>query len=146
VDYCGKWSIDPQRVILEVTESAAMDDPTTALDVLTRLCMKGFRLSIDDFGTGYSSMVQLARIPFLELKIDKSFVMSATKSSESRTIIKAIVGLGQALELKVVAEGVEDQQTLDFLKSLDCDLAQGYFISRPMPSDKVTEWIAARSL
>ena len=145
VKYCDKWSVDSRRVILEVTESAAMADPTTALDILTRLCLKGFGLSIDDFGTGFSSMVQLARIPFSELKIDKSFVLSAMSSSESRTIIKAIVGLGQALDLKVVAEGVEDQETLDFLKHLGCDLAQGYFIARPMPPDNVAGWLAARS-
>src|SRR5690606_33440572 len=99
----------PQRVILEITETSALSDPTTSLDLLTRLRFKGFRLSIDDFGVGYSSIAQLARLPFSELKIDKSFVMSAATSAEARTIIRAMIGLAHGLELEVTAEGVEDE-------------------------------------
>lgn len=141
-DCCRQWAIDPQRLILEVTESSAMEDPTTALDLLTRFRMKGFQLSLDDFGTGYSSMVQLVRLPFSEMKVDKSFVMTASLSQESRTIIKSIVELGHGLGLKVAAEGVEDQQTLDYLNSLGCDLAQGYLIACALPGDEVAAWVA----
>lgn len=141
---CRRERIDPDRLILEVTETAAMDDPELALDLVTRLRMKGFHVSIDDVGTGYSSIAQLARLPFSELKVDKSFVRSAASSRESRTIISSIVELGHNLELRVVAEGVEDEGTLEFLKRIGCDYAQGYFIARPMNGALVDEWIRAR--
>ncbi|MEK6807347.1 MAG: EAL domain-containing response regulator [Pseudomonadota bacterium] len=139
---CQRFAIEPQRVILEVTESSAMEDPQLSLDLLTRFRVKGFQLSIDDFGTGFSSMVQLVRLPFSELKIDKSFVTTATTSQESRAVIKCIVDLGHALGLKVTAEGVEDLAVLEYLKSVHCDLAQGFFISRAMAGDVVAGWMA----
>jgi EAL domain-containing protein (putative c-di-GMP-specific phosphodiesterase class I) len=103
--------------------------------------VKGYQLSIDDFGTGFSSMVQLVRLPFSEIKVDRSFVMNAQHSRESRTVIKSIIDLGHSLELQVTAEGVEDRETLDYLTSLGCDLAQGYFIARPMSGDAVKSWL-----
>lgn len=141
---CRRLQIPPERIVLEVTESSAMVDPVLSLDLLTRLRVKGFHLSIDDFGTGFSSLVQLVRMPFSEIKVDKSFVLHAGQSQESRTVIKSVVELGHSLGLTVTAEGVEDQQTLDYLNSLGCDLAQGYFIALPMPADAVQSWIANR--
>lgn len=138
---CDKHAVDPGSVIIEVTESSAMNDQTAALDLLTRLRLKGFQLSIDDFGVGYSSLVQLARMPFSELKIDRSFVMTASHSTESRSIICAIIGLGKSLGLRTVAEGVEDLGTFGFLKEAGCDLAQGYFIGRPMSGHAVSRWM-----
>jgi EAL domain-containing protein (putative c-di-GMP-specific phosphodiesterase class I)/ActR/RegA family two-component response regulator len=137
---CLRFQLPPDRIVVEITESSAMIDPVLSLDLLTRLRVKGFHLSIDDFGTGYSSMVQLVRMPFSEIKIHKSFVLSAAQSQESRSIIKSIVELGHSLGLVVVAEGVEDQQTLDYLNTLHCDLAQGYLIARPMPGDAAQQW------
>jgi EAL domain-containing protein (putative c-di-GMP-specific phosphodiesterase class I)/FixJ family two-component response regulator len=137
---CQRQGIRPQQIILEVTETSAMSDPVASLDVLTRFRLKGLNLAIDDFGIGYSSLIQLARLPFSELKIDKTFVTTAMQSGESRTIIKAIVGLGSGLGLRVTAEGVEDRQTLQFLQDVGCNLAQGYFISRPMPASQAFDW------
>ena len=141
---CHQLMIDPGRVIFELTESSAMMDPVAALSLLTRVRMKGFHLSIDDFGTGYSSMVQLVRLPFSEIKVDKSFVMAAAQSQEARAVTKSVVDLGHSLGLQVTAEGVEDAPALDFLNTIGCDLAQGYFISRPMSGDAVDAWIAKR--
>jgi EAL domain-containing protein (putative c-di-GMP-specific phosphodiesterase class I) len=106
--------------------------------------MKGFQLAIDDFGTGFSSMVQLVRLPFSEIKVDKSFVMQAEQSRESRSVIKSIVELGHSLGLLVTAEGVEDIETLDYLNRLGCDLAQGFFIARPMLGNDARAWVEQR--
>ena len=140
-EYCQSTGIRPDRLIFELTESCAMEDPISSLDILTRLRMKGFHLSIDDFGTGYSSMLQLARLPFSEIKIDKSFVMTAAESKESRTVIKTIIDLGHGLGLYTSAEGIERDETLEYLRSIGCDLAQGYAIARPMPPDVVLDWL-----
>jgi EAL domain-containing protein (putative c-di-GMP-specific phosphodiesterase class I)/FixJ family two-component response regulator len=139
---CDSKCLDRSKVILELTETSAMEEPKESLNFLTRLRMNGFQLSIDDFGTGYSSMVQLVRLPFSEIKVDKSFVMTATRSQESRAVVKSIIDLGHSLELRVVAEGVEDADTLRYLQDVGCDLAQGYFIGRPMAGDAALEWAA----
>ena len=138
---CQRHCIAPDTIILEITETSALADPTTSLDLLTRLRFKGFRLSIDDFGIGYSSIAQLVRLPFSELKIDKSFVINAASSGESRTIIRAMVGLAHSLELEVTAEGVEDETALDLLRETRCDLAQGYHIARPMAAPALSKWL-----
>jgi EAL domain-containing protein (putative c-di-GMP-specific phosphodiesterase class I) len=127
-------------VVLELTESSAMVDSTLSLDLMTRFRVKGFHLSIDDFGTGYSSMVQLVRLPFSEIKVDKSFVMQAQQSQESRNVIKSIIDLGHSLGMLVTAEGVEDLDTLNYINSLGCDLAQGYLIAHPMLGDDARIW------
>ncbi|TVQ08890.1 MAG: EAL domain-containing protein [Leptolyngbya sp. DLM2.Bin27] len=139
---CQAWQVAPARLIFELTETSAMDDPVASLDLLTRLRMIGFHLSIDDFGTGFSSMLQLVRLPFSEIKVDKSFVMTAMTSSESRTVVKFIVDLGHSLGLRCTAEGVEDRDTLAFLTDIGCDLAQGYHIARPMAEAEIWDWIA----
>ncbi len=109
--------------------------------LMTRLRVKGFHLSLDDVGTGYSSILQLARLPFSEIKIDKAFVISAMISQEFRTIIKSVIDLGHNLGLRVVAEGVEDEVTLAFLRDQRCDLAQGYYMGHPMPEEAIPSWL-----
>jgi EAL domain-containing protein (putative c-di-GMP-specific phosphodiesterase class I)/ActR/RegA family two-component response regulator len=141
---CQELGLETRHVIFELTETSAMEDPVISLDLLTRLRVKGFSLSIDDFGTGFSSMVQLVRLPFSELKVDKSFVINAMTSEESRTIIRSTVELGQSLGLRVTAEGVENAQTLDLLRDIGCDLAQGYHIARPMSEDALGDWLNER--
>ncbi|MDO9478062.1 MAG: EAL domain-containing protein [Pseudohongiella sp.] len=143
--HCRNMNILPERIIFELTETCAMEDPVSSLDILTRLRMKGFHLSIDDFGTGYSSMLQLARLPFSEIKIDKSFVMTASESKESCTVIKTINDLGHGLGLYTSAEGIESLETLEYLRSIGCDLAQGYAIARPMSGPAVIEWLSNRN-
>jgi EAL domain-containing protein (putative c-di-GMP-specific phosphodiesterase class I) len=137
---CHGFQIAPERIVLELTETSAMVDPILSLDLMTRIRMKGFQLSIDDFGTGYSSMVQLVRLPFSEIKVDKSFVLLANRTKESLTVIKSIIDLGHSLGLQVTAEGVDDVSTLDYIKSLGCDLAQGFFIARPMSGEAICSW------
>ena len=124
---------DARRVVFEVTESAAMFDPGTTMDVLTRMRVKNFGLSIDDFGTGYSSLKQLYLMPFSELKIDTSFVRDVFAHEDARTMVDTMVLLAHKLRLTACAEGVETQEVLDFLDGVGCDRAQGYFIGRPMP-------------
>jgi len=137
---CKNHAVAPQRIILELTETSAMNDPITTLDLLTRLRIKGMQLSIDDFGVGYSSLTRLARLPFSELKIDKMFVMNAVQSLESQNIIKAIIGLGHSLGLRITAEGVEDRQAFQFLQAANCDLAQGFWIAKPMNGTAAAHW------
>jgi EAL domain-containing protein (putative c-di-GMP-specific phosphodiesterase class I) len=139
---CRHYGVEPRQVVLEVTETAAMADPATTVSLATRLRLKGFQLSIDDFGIGYSSMAQLARLPFSELKVDAAFVSEVRRSSESRKIVAAMVGLGHSLGMTVTAEGVGDRETLDFLRGAGCDFAQGYFIGRPVPHTALQKWAA----
>jgi EAL domain-containing protein (putative c-di-GMP-specific phosphodiesterase class I) len=138
-DICREVTVDPSRLIFELTESSAVMDSGTALDLLTRLRVKGFHLSIDDFGTGHSSMVQLVGLPFSEIKVDKSFVSASLRSPEDRAVTKSVVDLGHSLGLRVTAEGVEDGPTLELLNTMGCDLAQGYFIGRPMTVDVIAQ-------
>jgi EAL domain-containing protein (putative c-di-GMP-specific phosphodiesterase class I)/CheY-like chemotaxis protein len=144
-DLCRQHRVNPAQVIVELTESSAMDDPVKSLALLTRLRMQGFQLSIDDFGTGFSSLVQLVRLPFSELKVDKSFVMTALESHEARAVIKSIVDLGKSLGLRVTAEGVEDAATLDYITGVGCDFAQGYFISEPLSGPDALAWSRRRT-
>ncbi len=135
--------IEPSMLMLEITESALMSELTTSLNILTRLRLKGFQLSIDDFGTGYSSLSQLHRVPFTELKIDRSFVSGMSANSESKAIVDTCILLGHKLNMEVIAEGVEDRETLDILQALGCDNAQGYFISKPLPIDEFEKWLSS---
>lgn len=132
--------LDSSMLTLEITESALMGELVTSLDILTRLRMKGIELSIDDFGTGFSSLSQLYRVPFTELKVDRGFVMCMSQDDEARGIVKTCIMLGHELNMHVVAEGVEDAETLRLLKSMGCDIAQGYHIAKPMPADELIEW------
>jgi EAL domain-containing protein (putative c-di-GMP-specific phosphodiesterase class I) len=137
---CREHEVEPERIILELTETASLQDANVSLRNLTRMRVAGFRLSLDDFGTGYSSLSQLARLPFSEIKIDRSFVSTATMSEESRLMVASVIDLGRSLGLVTVAEGVEDGETLDLLHSLGCDLAQGYFMSRPLSPAAAAVW------
>ena len=136
----GDNELDPSMLTLEITESALMGELVTSLDILTRLRMKGVELSIDDFGTGYSSLSQLYRVPFTELKIDRTFVCGMTHDDEAKGIVKTCIMLGHELNMHVVAEGVEDKETLFLLKEMECDLAQGYCIAKPMPAEDLIDW------
>jgi len=140
------YQLDPGLLTIEVTESALMGKLVTSLDILTRLRMKGFALSIDDFGTGFSSLSQLHKVPFTELKVDRTFVMAMDSDDEAKAIVKTCIMLGHELNMKVVAEGVESEATLKMLKELGCDIAQGYHIARPLSEDDFQEWIEKRQL
>jgi diguanylate cyclase (GGDEF)-like protein/PAS domain S-box-containing protein len=133
----------PEQLVLEITESAIMADPERARSIIDALHALGVSLSIDDFGTGYSSLGYLKRLPVQELKIDKSFVMEMLSNDHDSVIVKSTIDLAHNLNLKVVAEGVEDQAVLERLAALGADVAQGYFISRPVPPAKFAEWLAA---
>ena len=139
-DMVAAQKLAPKHVVLEITESAAMTDVAKALENLTRLRMKGFGLSIDDYGTGYSSMQQLSRIPFTELKIDQSFVMSALENESSKVILASSLDMAKKLKLKSVAEGVETRAHWNLLQSLGCDIAQGYFVAKPMEAAAFQDW------
>jgi diguanylate cyclase (GGDEF)-like protein len=138
-----RYGIRPDCLELEITESSVMDQPDRALEVLDRLANIGVGLSIDDFGTGYSSLAYLQRLPVRRLKIDRSFVMRLRTSENDAEIVRSTIELGHNLGLMVVAEGVEDAESLAFLSATGCDLAQGFHIARPMPADAVGEWIGS---
>ena len=133
--------VPPQMMELEVTETRLMEDLRIPLEILTRLRLKRFRLSIDDFGTGNSSLAQLRDLPFDELKIDQSFVHGAWNNDKLRAMFDSSLGLARQLEMEVVAEGVEDQADWDFVRQRGCDIAQGYFVARPMPAADLPAWI-----
>lgn len=133
--------IEPHYIVLEITESAAMTHAAHALENLARLCMNGFSLSIDDYGTGYSSMQQLTRIAFSELKIDQSFVKDFTGNEALSIVVESSIEMAHKLQIKSVAEGVETQQDWDKLKSMKCDIAQGYFIATPMDVEAFCDFI-----
>jgi EAL domain-containing protein (putative c-di-GMP-specific phosphodiesterase class I) len=135
--------VAPEKLILEITESSVMGDPEQTMPVLDQLRDLGTCLSLDDFGTGYSSLSYLQRLPVGEVKIDRSFVIGLTgeNATSSRALIRSIATLGTNLGLRIVAEGVEDQATLDELRTLGCDVAQGYFICPPLASDDLTRWM-----
>lgn len=128
--------LPPTAVILEVTEGTVMGDVEQALAILEKLSAIGVSLSIDDFGTGYSSLSYLSQFPMHEVKIDKSFILKLATSKADRILVRSIIDLGHNLGLKIVAEGVEDAASLNLLREMGCDTAQGNFISEPLfPAD-----------
>jgi diguanylate cyclase (GGDEF)-like protein len=131
------------KLILEITESSVMGEPEATIPVLQALADLGVAVSLDDFGTGYSSLSYLQRLPVNEVKIDRSFVigLAAPDPTNSRALIRSITGLGANLALRIVAEGVETAEQLDELHSLGCHLAQGYYISRPLPAADLARWL-----
>jgi diguanylate cyclase (GGDEF)-like protein len=133
--------VEPSRLTLELTESTLMADPDTAMAVLNRLGAMGVSLAIDDFGTGYSSLAYLKQLSVDELKIDRSFVMHLTQSRNDEVIVRSTVELAHNLDLRVVAEGVEDEDTLAQLRRFGCDQAQGFHLSRPLPAEQVPLWL-----
>jgi EAL domain-containing protein (putative c-di-GMP-specific phosphodiesterase class I) len=135
-----KYGVPPERVILEITESGLIQNLASSLDILMRLRMKGVQLSIDDFGTGYAMMQQLRNVPATELKIDKSFVHEMHINDGARVVVQKTIEIGHELGMTVIAEGVETADQLEFLRTNRCDLAQGYFFSRPLPVPDLLAW------
>jgi EAL domain-containing protein (putative c-di-GMP-specific phosphodiesterase class I) len=128
--------IQTSDVTIEITESGAMADAVTTMEILTRFRIKGFNLSLDDFGTGYSSLVALHRMPFNEVKIDKTFILDSEDDPEAVKIIRSIAQLSQSIGVNLCGEGVETDRALALLRSVGCDTAQGHLISRPVPPDE----------
>ena len=138
--------VNPNWMMLEITESSIMTDPEKTLEIIQRLHDMGYKLSIDDFGTGYSSLAYLKKMPLTELKIDKSFVTDVMHSENDAVIVKATINLAHNLGLQVTAEGVENQEIMNKLGGYDCDIAQGYLMSRPLPVDQFDQWIKDNDL
>ena len=136
---------DANKIILELTESAMVSNPMQTRELLMRLTHLGFRISVDDFGTGFSTLTNLRRMPISEIKIDRSFVGNIISDPEDASIVKAMIGLGQSLELAVIAEGVETQEVLDALKEFGCFTIQGYLISQPVPLSNLLEWMQEKN-
>jgi EAL domain-containing protein (putative c-di-GMP-specific phosphodiesterase class I) len=136
--------VDPALLQLEITESTMLSDPLRTKRVLDKLAAMGIALSIDDFGTGYSSLSYLSQLPVNEIKIDRSFVMNMTESDNDAVIVRSTIDLARNLNLQVVAEGVETEQAWDKLNQLGCTLAQGYYLTRPVPADELTQWLRRR--
>jgi len=144
-DYVGRlmkaWEVIPDWLVFEITESAIMSDPISAMETLTRLHKMGINLSIDDFGTGYSSLSYLKQLPVNEIKIDKSFVMDMAHNKDDLVIVRSTIDLAHNMGRKVIAEGVETTQVWDMLVKLGCDMAQGNYISKPLSADKLKQWL-----
>jgi EAL domain-containing protein (putative c-di-GMP-specific phosphodiesterase class I) len=143
VSKINKAGLEPKMFIMEITESAVMDNIDMITDVLTRIRIKNFALSMDDFGTGFSSLIQLYRLPFSELKIDRSFVPDIEHNEEARIIVKSLVDLAKNLGLSTCAEGVETKAILDYCKKIGCDRVQGYYISKPIVGCELFSFVRA---
>jgi EAL domain-containing protein (putative c-di-GMP-specific phosphodiesterase class I) len=137
----NKMGVPPESLVIEITEGQAIAEQLEVLETLARLRLARVNLAIDDFGTGYSSLGRLHSLPFTELKIDKSFVMETAGDPRLEMVVRAIAELGKNLGLTVVAEGVANREAWDLVESVGCDIVQGYFVSRPLPEDKLTEWL-----
>lgn len=144
-DILARTGADPSSLTLEITETAAMADTAAVAAILTRLRIRKVNLSLDDFGTGFSSLVELHRMPFSELKVDRAFVSTMETDRDPRVIVKAIIGLAHTLGLSTVAEGVETEGALDMLREMGCDVAQGYGIGKPMTAEAFLQWLDARA-
>jgi EAL domain-containing protein (putative c-di-GMP-specific phosphodiesterase class I) len=132
----SETGLDPSLLKLELTESVLMKRPEAAASILQTLREHGMRVAIDDFGTGYSSLAYLQKLPLDALKIDQSFVRQISDASENTAIVTAVIGMAQNLKLRVIAEGVETLEQLEFLRARRCDAAQGYYFSRPVPAEQ----------
>ncbi len=136
-DELQRTGVPPSWLRLEVTESAVMGNPVAAVDVITRLRQRGIQMALDDFGTGHSSLASLRTLPVQELKIDRSFVADLRKPGKGAAIVRSVIDLAHALDLRVVAEGIEDGETCAVLAGLGCDEGQGFFLGRPVPADRL---------
>jgi len=145
ISLLGKHNLAPSSLKLEVTESAVMHDMSRALEVMNMLSAVGLELSIDDYGTGYSSLSYLKKLPVSELKIDKAFVLNLAKSDEDKILVRSTIELAHNLGLKVTAEGVEDQETVDLLREYGCNTLQGYFICKPVPASEIEMFLETKS-
>jgi EAL domain-containing protein (putative c-di-GMP-specific phosphodiesterase class I) len=140
-----RWEVPGRLLECEISEDTVMGDPRRATEVLERLRALGVRLSLDDFGTGHSSLSYLKSLPLDEVKIDQSFVTGMAVDPSDAAIVRSTIDLARHLGLDVVAEGVETEDVLEVLVSLDCDVAQGFLLSRPLPADQLDGWLAARA-
>jgi diguanylate cyclase (GGDEF)-like protein len=140
-----RWNVPGELLECEISEDTVMGDPRRATEVLERLRALGVRLSLDDFGTGHSSLSYLKSLPLDEVKIDQSFVTGMALDPSDAAIVRSTIDLARHLGLDVVAEGVETEDVLEVLVSLDCDVAQGFLLSRPLPADQLDGWLAARA-
>ena len=143
-DFLFSRGVAPDQLTLEITEPAAFGDPPSTLEILSRLRARGIGLALDDFGIGYSSLTQLYKLPFSEVKIDKTIGMELAQTPAARMIVRAIVDLGHHLGLSVCCEGVESKTSLDVLHQCGCDQVQGYYIARPMAADDLGQWVPER--
>lgn len=141
----ARHGVPPDLLCLEITETTVMRDPDSALIVLGELSAAGIALSLDDYGTGYSSMSYLRRLPVTELKVDRSFIAGLGDREADDVLVRSTIDLGHQLNMRVVAEGVEDAATSAALRRLGCDVIQGYYYGRPMPSEDFDLWLAGRS-
>jgi EAL domain-containing protein (putative c-di-GMP-specific phosphodiesterase class I) len=146
VDLVAHHGLRPEQVTLEITESSVVDCLGAALGVLARLRLKGLGLSIDDYGTGFSSMQQLARIPFNELKIDRSFVRDASRRPNLRVILQSALDMARQLGLSSVAEGIETMEDWKLVQACGCNVGQGWQIARPMPAGDLPRWLRSHQL
>ncbi|MGE3334125.1 MAG: EAL domain-containing protein [Rhodospirillaceae bacterium] len=134
--------LPPESIVFEITETGVAQEERIYLEIVTRLHLKGFALSIDDFGTGHSSLQKLEALPFTELKVDRQFVHGASRNSAKRAILEASLGLAKSLGMKTVAEGVEHKEDWDLLNTLNCDVVQGFYVSKPLPQSDLPRWAA----
>jgi EAL domain-containing protein (putative c-di-GMP-specific phosphodiesterase class I) len=141
IDTLEQLDVPAERLTVEVTETALLVDPESASAVLERLALAGVRISLDDFGQGQTSLGYLSQLPIHELKIDKGFVIDMLENDAHAAIVRSIIDLGHNLDLQVVAEGIETVDILASLHAARCDLAQGYFIARPMPLERLAAWM-----
>ena len=139
------WGVSPDNITLELTESAMMDQAASSLQSLTRFKDMGLLLAMDDFGTGYSSMARLKDLPLDELKIDMRFVRDMLTVERNEKLVRSMIDLAHALDMFVVAEGVETQDIASRLRDLACDMIQGYLVSRPLPLELFLDFVRARS-
>jgi EAL domain-containing protein (putative c-di-GMP-specific phosphodiesterase class I) len=138
----ARHGLDPQRLTLELTETAALTGQGEGFDMIARIRELGVKISIDDYGTGLSTLEYLKKVPANEIKIDQSFVKGIVENRSDRLMVQSTIGLAHSLGRTVVAEGVEHHDTLEVLIELECDIAQGYAIGRPMSLDSLTKRIA----
>lgn len=137
------YEVPAKYVTFEITEGSMLKDPAMAMEIMNRLVEAGIKISIDDFGTGYSSLAYFKNLPVQEVKIDKSFVSDMLTNERDNVIVKSIIDLGHNLGMRVVAEGVENKETMIALKQMGCDVLQGYYVSRPVSSGDFMDWISS---
>ena len=141
-DLLSRYHVPADRLMLELSETSAMTDAEQSLGILKRLRKKGVELCLDDFGTASSPLFMLYRMPFSEVKVDTSIILEVRRSEEARCVVAAVVNLAHALGLNVCAEGVESEPTLNFLRSVGCDIAQGFYVCKPLPNDRAYRFLA----
>ena len=147
LNFCLELSgIEPTQLKLEITESSLIENQTRANELLNQIKALGLHVYLDDFGTGYSSLAYLERFPLHGLKIDRAFVMKVVNSSRRAAILQKIIELGEILDMRVVAEGVETLDELNALRSMKCEMVQGYYYAKPMPAEDVPNFVERLSI